>query len=226
LRNPIRNITGYAQLLGNDLYSLDIENSQKNLKKIIEFSECIGSKLDDLLEFFRLTNRKPSLEYCDLNQLVDSAIKNSWPEGILETIKLKIMPLPSVWGDPAYLKLTIENLLLGAIRSSSKKIFPYIEILAEEKQTEIVVTIKDNGSIFRHHSSEKLFGVFDKITREDETQPVNLELALACRIIEKHGGKIKAGTDANDWAVFSFSLPKPTKEESLKKEIESKMLIS
>ncbi|MBX7181336.1 MAG: CHASE3 domain-containing protein [Bacteroidia bacterium] len=208
LRNPIRNITGYAQLLGNDLYSLDIENSNKNLKKIIEFSESIGGKLDDLLEFFRITNRKPSFQNCDLDEVVNNTLQNSLPEGILDTIKLKILPLPKIWADQEFITLMMENLVMGSIRSSSKKIFPYIEISAEENNQEVIISIKDNGSIFQQNKNDRMFGVFQNIKREDETHPINLELALACRIIEKHGGTISAGTDNNDWAVFSFTIPK------------------
>ena len=100
------------------------------------------------------------------------------------------------------------NLISNAIKYSSEKPEAHVEIGAKEDPGSSIYYVKDNGIGFDMKYSGKLFGVFQRLHRKDEYEGTGLGLALAKRIISKHGGKIWVEASVNNGATFYFSLPK------------------
>ncbi len=84
---------------------------------------------------------------------------------------------------------------------------PIIEIGCKKERLKNTYYIKDNGVGFDMDYSDKLFGVFQRLHRNDEFEGTGVGLALAKRIIDKHGGKIWAEAVPAEGATFFFSLP-------------------
>src|SRR6266699_496034 len=100
----------------------------------------------------------------------------------------------------------ILNLLGNAFKFSAKRAHPKVEIGAEQHGSEVAYYVKDNGVGFDMQYADKLFGVFQRLHRPDEFEGTGVGLALAQRIIQRHGGRIWAGGKVNEGATFRFTL--------------------
>jgi light-regulated signal transduction histidine kinase (bacteriophytochrome) len=123
--------------------------------------------------------------------------------------EISIHSLKSANADRALLYQVFINLISNAIKYSSKKATPQIEISFLENSEEYIYYIKDNGSGFNMEYSHKLFGVFQRLHKENEFEGTGVGLAIVQRIINKHGGRIWAEGEIDKGATFYFSLPKP-----------------
>src|SRR6266446_677157 len=117
-----------------------------------------------------------------------------------------LAPLPPASGDRALLRQVLVNLIGNAFKFSANRAHPKVEIGAEQNGSEVAYYVKDNGVGFDMQYADKLFGVFHRLHRPDEFEGTGVGLALAQRVIQRHGGRIWAEGKVNEGATFRFTL--------------------
>ena len=207
LRAPLRAINGYAQAVLEDYAAALDAEGQRFLGIIRDSAKRGGELIDALLNFSRLGRQPLAVEPVDLTELarsvVDELRRSAGPEA-MDTI---VDPLPPTRGDRTLLRQVLANLIGNAFKFSRGRPHPQIEVGARREGQAVVYFVRDNGVGFDIRYSDKLFGVFQRLHRPDEFEGTGVGLALAQRIIQRHGGRIWADGRVDGGATFFFTLP-------------------
>ena len=207
LRSPLRAIDGYSRMFEEDFADHLDDEGRRLLAVIRSSSKKMGQLIDDLLAFSRMGRKQLDTARVDMNALVDEV----WADvcnSARTSLPLKKTVLPAAWGDRALLRQVLMNLLANALKYSGKRTEPSVEITAKKTEHEVVYSVRDNGVGFDMRFYDKLFGVFQRLHTENEFPGTGVGLAIAKRVVIRHGGRIWAESKLDEYAVFSFSLPK------------------
>jgi PAS domain S-box-containing protein len=207
LRAPLRVASGYAQILKED-FSERLDEEGKRIIDIIKNNTTkMGGLIDDLLAFARLGRQEVRKTNVDMGKLVDMVIQDLHKSSPHQA-KIRIGPLHEVKADYGLLYQVMLNLISNAIKYSSKKEDPFVEISSSENEAGIVFHIRDNGTGFDMNYAHKLFGVFQRLHKQEEFEGTGVGLAIVRRIIDKHGGRVWANGKVGEGADFYFVLEK------------------
>jgi len=208
LKAPLRHVTGYLSLFADD-YLADIpEEGQRYLTNASIAAKDMGKLIDGLLGFTRSGKVDMECQVLDMNDIINALIKPIQDKDVEKKITFHIPPLPKAYGDLEMFKSVWGNLLDNAVKFSRTKEQIEIRIGAEEKDDNIVYSIKDNGVGFNTTYSSKLFTIFQRLHDKDEYEGTGIGLAILKRILTRHGGQIWAESIIGEGATFYFSLPK------------------
>jgi PAS domain S-box-containing protein len=206
LRAPLRALSGYSQMIAEDYgESLD-EEARRLLGNIHQNAKKMGVLIDDLLGFSRLGRKEVEKEMVNMHAMMETILNDLQPLPINTVIKVNA--LPPAFADYSLLRQVWINLVSNAIKYSSKKPEPVVEIGSQAAEAETVYLVRDNGAGFNMQYAEKLFGVFQRLHNPNEFQGTGIGLAIVQRIIAKHGGRVWAEGKVDQGATFYFTLPK------------------
>lgn len=208
LRAPLRHIDGYAALLSKTAGETLNDKARRYLETISDSAKQMGQLIDDLLVFSRMGRQEMLHSTVNLNQLIKTVIHDLRLDLQGNTISWTIGSLPDVPGDPAMLRQVFMNLLGNAVKFTATRPKPRIEIGASrDTGGEVTVFVRDNGVGFDMQYVNKLFGVFQRLHRNDEFEGTGIGLANVRRIIHRHGGRTWAEGAIDQGATFYVSLP-------------------
>jgi light-regulated signal transduction histidine kinase (bacteriophytochrome) len=208
LRAPLRHIDGFIGMLQNKTKATLDDQGRHYMDAIVAAAGKMSALIDDLLSFSRMGRNEMSKAQIDLNELVQGVIQESKPEAEGREIQWEIASLPVVSGDRAMLGIVMTNLISNALKFTRSRTPAQIEIGCERKdEIEDIIFIRDNGVGFDMAYADKLFGVFQRLHRQEDFEGTGIGLANVRRIISRHGGRTWAEGEVDKGATFCFSLP-------------------
>lgn len=208
LRAPLRSVNGYANVLLEDYGDQLDDDAKKTINVIARNGQRMGELIDDLLDFSRLGRRDivktaVSME-ATVHQVIDE-IKEA--KHYSDRLSIEIKTLPDANADPSMIRQVWYNLISNSIKYSGKTLNPAIEIGSFIKGDYVCYYVKDNGVGFDMAYANKLFGIFQRLHKQNEFEGTGVGLALIKRIIDRHHGQVWAEGELGKGARFFFSLP-------------------
>ncbi|HEY0846570.1 MAG TPA: PAS domain S-box protein [Noviherbaspirillum sp.] len=207
LRTPLRAIDGFSHML-QDLYKDKLDDEGQRLLSVVRGNAQRMAKLiDDILAFSRMGRVDMWVAEVDMDGLVRSVVEELRPTAAGRDLDIAIGALPPAKGDSSMLRQVWSNLLSNAIKFTGPKKTARIEIGGSTEGEDHVYYVKDNGVGFDMQYADKLFGVFQRLHGVDEFDGTGIGLAIARRIVTRHGGRIWAESRVDEGAEFRFALP-------------------
>ncbi len=206
LRAPLRAISGFSRILLED-FSQDLpEEIRSYLRRINEGAQHMSRLIDDLLAFSRLGRqeiRKSTVDMLSVAREVCDSLANEYAG---RQVRFVFGLIPPAHADPAMVARIYANLIGNAIKYTRQREVAEIEIGCLRQSGPCIYYVKDNGAGFNMQYADKLFGVFQRLHRQDEFEGTGVGLATVKRIVERHGGKIWAEAEEGKGATFYFTL--------------------
>ena len=208
LRAPLRAVDGYSRMLQEAYSPLLDEEGKRLLSAVRESGLRMGRLIDDLLALSRSGRQALAKKVFDTGALVREVLAELRLAQDQPAAAVALGELPPCWGDRALVKQVWTNLISNALKYSSGRPAPRIEIAGSETASDTVYRVKDNGAGFDMRYYEKLFGVFQRLHTEKEFPGTGAGLAIVQRVVTRHGGRVWAQGRPGEGAEFFFSLPK------------------
>jgi two-component system sensor histidine kinase/response regulator len=206
LRAPLRALDGYSQMLEEDYISKLDDNAKRLLGTVQQNIRKMDRLIEDLLKFSRLGKKDVQKTEVNVGQLVHNVIHDINDSNNSKT-EIIVNALQNTPADYVLITQVWTNLISNAIKYSSKKEKPKIDIGSQPSNGEVIYYVKDNGVGFDMQYADKLFGVFQRLHKASEFEGTGVGLAIVQRILIKHGGRVWAESEVNKGTTFYFSLP-------------------
>ena len=194
IRNPLASLKGHAQLLGEQLAG--DAKVQKKVARIVDEARRLEELTSTLLDLVRSSSVSP--QPTDPALLLREAAEAVDAERIL----LDTSRAPSSWSlDATRMAQVLRNLLQNALQASP--VGAPVEASVSLERGELVLRVRDRGEGLPAGSETRIFEPF----HTTRVQGTGLGLAVARRIVELHGGRIRGENHAEGGALFTLWLP-------------------
>jgi signal transduction histidine kinase len=214
LKAPLRRMDGFSLTLMEE-YSGNLDARGKDYLSFIRAScQRMGQLIDDMLALSRMTLCGLERGHVDLTVLAGEVAAELEDARRERRMEFSIEPGLTVDGDRRLLRIALENLLGNAVKFSSMRQHPKIEVSSVENGGERIYYVRDNGTGFDMTYSDRLFLPFQRLHSGDLFPGTGIGLATVQRIIHRHGGEIWATGEQGKGATFFFTLGKVTASPS------------
>jgi PAS domain S-box-containing protein len=209
LRAPLRHIDGFVSLLMKSAKEKLSGKDLQYLETIHQSSRNMGKLIDDLLVFSRMGRIEMNASKIKMDTIIEDTISSMIQDIKDRKIEWNISKLGFYYVDPVLFKQVWTNLISNALKFTRNRRIAKITIGCQKgEENNTIFFIKDNGVGFKMKYLNKLFGVFQRLHKQEEFEGTGVGLANVKRIIKRHGGEIWAKAILNKGAEFYFSLPR------------------
>ena len=211
LRTPLTTILGAAQAADPQLRG---HPAAALVASIADRARAMLRLVENLLDMARLQSRGVELnrQWQSLEEIVGSALRELREPLRAHPLEVDLPAnLPLLEVDALLIERVLVNLLENAAKHTPAG--TPIEVHARNENGNVVVEIDDAGPGLPAMPHEKLFDPFERGHKESSVAGVGLGLALARRIVEAHGGRIKARSRSPHGASFIVTLPAPAQPQ-------------
>jgi len=209
LRAPLRAVDGFAAMLKKSLGENLSEESAHALVRVQENVTKMSKLIDGMLDFSALSwvaITKKNVNPTDIAQKSYAGLALS-QNG--RKIEFSVGKLPACETDAMLLRRLFDCLLSNALKFTRKCEAAEIHVGCRQEQGERVYFVQDNGAGFDMDYSSRLFQLFQRLHSTTEFEGTGIGLAVAQRIVQRHGGRIWAQSEVGRGATFYFTLGEP-----------------
>ncbi|MDO8606526.1 MAG: ATP-binding protein [Phaeospirillum sp.] len=207
LQTPLRNISGYAQLLARRYKGRLDNDADEFIDYIVGGAKHMSTMIPDLLNYARVSTSSPDLVPVDLGKIVESILGNLGAAAEAAGGRVQYGKLPVVLAEPRQAESLFQNLIENALIYHHPGRPPNIEISAEPGPKGFWrIAVRDDGIGIDPEYFEKVFIIFQRLEPNKFPNGTGIGLALCRRIVHRFGGTIWVESQPENGTTFLFTL--------------------
>jgi signal transduction histidine kinase len=217
LKEPLRKIQLFGAILRDKFLHTD-PNALSYMERIVGSSERMAKLINDLLNYSRLSVAS-IYEITDFNEMVKEILTDLELMITERDAVISVEKMPQIEAVPGQVRQVFQNIISNALKFTRKDTSPVIHIDADVV-TDLNpdsatfsggqycrIVIRDNGIGFNEKYLSKIFTIFQRLHTSDLYEGTGIGLAIAKKVIDKHGGIITARSTEGEGAAFVIVLP-------------------
>lgn len=207
LQEPLRIVASYAQLLSRRYQGRLDSDADEFIAYIVDGAVRMKQLINDLLAYSRVNIQGTDFAQVDCEEVLRLALANLRMAAEESGAVVTHGPLPTIRGDASQLVQLFQNLIGNAIKFRGDR-SPLIHLSAEEKETEWLFSIRDNGIGIAPEYNDRIFIIFQRLHKKEAYPGTGIGLAICRKIVERHGGTIRVEAAPERGSIFYFTIEK------------------
>ena len=205
LKEPLRGIAAYCEILLEDYAEQLDDTGQHRLKTLVRLCNRLENLINDLLTYCRVGGVQPAETNIDLEAIVTDIIQTLHPAIDRRNAQVSVQrPLPPVNGDPTLIAMALRNLIANGLKFNDSP-NPHVQLgsLATEPPT---LYIRDNGIGIDRKHHEEIFTIFRRLHGSKQYEGSGAGLTIVRKIVDAHGGRIWIESTPGQGSTFFLTL--------------------
>ncbi|MBO9571545.1 MAG: PAS domain-containing protein, partial [Chitinophagaceae bacterium] len=222
LKEPIRKIHVFSDMLKADLSPVMNEEQLYNLTRLQAASKRMSSLIDDILTYSQLNFQPGSVEKVNLNEIVKMVLNDLDLQIEQTKAVIEVGELIEIEGYSRQIQQAFHNLISNSIKYRSNDHSPLIKIegkMIMGNETGLIMTaeqrekkyyrlqFEDNGIGFNKEDAERIFNVFTRLHDSAQYKGTGIGLSIVRKVVENHKGFVMADGNIGKGSIFKLFFP-------------------
>ena len=213
LKTPLHAISGYAELLMNNLVKADDIPAFSN--KIYTETQRMVRLVEDFIRLSHLDEGVPDLntENVDLYEIAQQTAQELSAEADAAGVSLRVEGEPAkVCGYPSLLHEIVRNLAENAIKYNHEN--GDVLVTVKPKDSRCILTVADHGIGISHEDLNRIFERFYRVDKSHSRASggTGLGLSIVKHAVQIHRGTINVDSKVGEGTTITVSLPLARRE--------------
>ncbi|MFN8298697.1 MAG: ATP-binding protein [Chitinophagales bacterium] len=208
MQEPLRMIASYIQLIQRGLESGRTDGLTEFMGFVLDGTSRMQALISDLLQFSRVSRKGNPFTRVDMNETARIAIGHLQQKIKENNATVNFGSMPVVFGDSFQLIRLLQNLADNAIKFKHPDRKPEINISVEERDSDWLFKVSDNGIGIEDKFYNRIFVIFQRLHTRNEYEGTGIGLAVCKKIVERHGGEIWVESEEGKGSTFYFTIKK------------------
>jgi PAS domain S-box-containing protein len=206
LQEPLRTLASYAKLLSRRYSGQFDEKGNRFIQYILEEALRMQALINDLLRYSRVGRQGQNFAPTDCTAVFNIVVKRLAEAISNSGATVTCGELPTIMADEMQLVQLFQNLISNAIKYRSSEP-PVVQVAAQHQEGQWVFSVRDNGIGIEPQYAGRIFVIFQRLHTQEEYSGTGIGLAIAAKIVERHGGQIWVESALGQGATFYFTIP-------------------
>lgn len=213
LQEPLRKIQSFGEFLQREEGQNLGPNGKDYLDRMRNAAGRMQRLINDLLALTRVTTKAQPLVPVELDRLLKEVLADLETRIVETKAEVRVGPLPILEADPTQMRQLFQNLIGNALKFHRPGVPPVVQIGATvEKEGRVGVDycriiVEDNGIGFDNKYADQIFKVFERLHGKEAYEGTGIGLSICRKVVERHGGTIRAEGNPGQGSRFIIELP-------------------